>query len=213
MIKQSETGGKEKMKAIGWIKWFLMVSGIHMDVRKFLEADTPWITASFREKVWEGWQRGWMVILSVAHQKTGRNYCNCKREDSDNNNVYFASRHMTDIWMKKKTWGPLNPWEKGIHTDFTHYSCSKAQTLSSSKSFMQRPCLASPCLWPVFSFHSFDFKARTAEASRIHKLLMLQLSFCTIAPTCTGPVITNALHKIVHRVLPTTSVATIVAEG
>ena len=41
MIKQSETGGKEKMKAIGWIKWFLMVSGIHMDVRKFLEADTP----------------------------------------------------------------------------------------------------------------------------------------------------------------------------
>ena len=88
----------------------------------------------------------------------------------------------------KKDMRTIKPVGKGIHTDFTNYSCSKAQTLSSSKSFMQErfsqglalPVLASAKAlafghWPVFSFHSFDFKARTAKASRIHKLLMLQL--------------------------------------
>ena len=167
MIKQSETGGKEKMKAIGWIKWFLMVSGIHMDVRKFLEADTPWITASFREKVWEGWQRGWMVILSVAHQKTGRNYCNCKREDSDNNNVYFASCHMTDIWMKKdmrtiKPVGKRYPYRFHTLQLLQGTDIVLFKVLHTRKIFT-RPCLASPCLsqgpclWPLASLQLSQF--------------------------------------------------------
>ena len=41
---------------------------------------------------------------------------------------------------------------------------------------------------------------------------MLQLSISAIAPTCAGPVRADTLQEIVHRVLATSPVATVVAE-